>query len=175
MNINKTKGEHQAYLSIGSNIGEKKRNLDDAINGLDGYEEIQIISISSFYMTEPQNFKNQDWFLNAALKIKTDLGPEELLAVLKQLEKIMDKSGKTFRFGPRTIDLDIIYYDHLVLKTGTLEIPHPRMHERCFVLVPLCDIGLHEIHPVFNLRSDELLKKLEQQETQKVILLEEGI
>ena len=172
MNINK--GEHQAYLSIGSNRGDKRKNLDEAFNRLGGHEKIKVISISSFYMTEPQNFKDQDWFLNAALKIKTELSPEDLLVVLKQLEKSLDKDGKAFRFGPRTIDLDIIYYDSLVLKTGALEIPHPRMHKRCFVLVPLYEIGPEEIHPVLNLRSDELLKKIEHQETQKVILLEEG-
>jgi len=172
LNINKE--EHQAYLSIGSNRGDKRKNLDEAVNRLAGHERIKVMSISSFYMTEPQNFKDQDWFLNAALKIKTELGPEDLLVVLKQLEKSLDKDGKAFRFGPRTIDLDIIYYDSLVLKTGALEIPHPRMHERCFVLVPLCDIGPQEIHPVLKLSSDELLKKIELQETQKVMLLKEG-
>jgi len=161
-------------LSIGSNRGDKKKNLEDAIHLLGKHEAINIISVSSFYMTEPQNFMDQDWFLNAALKIKTGLGPEDLLIVLKQLEKSLDKDGKAFRFGPRAIDLDIIYYDNLALKTGILEIPHPRMHERCFVLVPLCDIGPQEIHPVLKLRSDELLKKIELQETQKVILLKEG-
>ena len=173
MNIKNKNWEHSVYLSIGSNIGDKKRNLDDVINLLDKHEEIEVISISSFYMTEPQNFKDQDWFLNAALKIKTGLGPEDLLVIFKQFEKTMDKDGKVFRFGPRTIDLDIIYYDDLVIKTETLEIPHPRMHERCFVLVPLCDIASEEIHPVFNLRSDELLRNIEQQKTQKVILLKE--
>ena len=161
-------------MSIGSNRGDKKKNLEDAIHLLGKHEAINIISVSSFYMTEPQNFMDQDWFLNAALKIKTGLGPEDLLIVLKQLEKSLDKDGKAFRFGPRAIDLDIIYYDNLALKTGILEIPHPRMHERCFVLVPLCDIGPQEIHPVLKLRSDELLKKIELQETQKVILLKEG-
>ena len=161
-------------MSIGSNRGDKKKNLEDAIHLLGKHEAINIISVSSLYMTEPQNFMDQDWFLNAALKIKTGLGPEDLLIVLKQLEKSLDKDGKAFRFGPRAIDLDIIYYDNLALKTGILEIPHPRMHERCFVLVPLCDIGPQEIHPVLKLRSDELLKKIELQETQKVILLKEG-
>jgi 2-amino-4-hydroxy-6-hydroxymethyldihydropteridine diphosphokinase len=156
-------------------MGDKKKNLDNAIYLIGGHEEIEVISISFFYMTEPQNFKEQDWFLNAALKIKTGLGPEDLLAVFKQLEKIMGQDGKVFRFGPRTIDLDIIYYDDLVIKTEMLEIPHPRMHERCFVLVPLCDIGPEEIHPVFNLRSDELLKNIEQQKTQEVILLKEEV
>lgn len=161
-------------MSIGSNRGEKKKNLDEAVTRLAGHEGIKVVSVSSFYMTEPQNFKDQDWFLNAVLKIKTELCPEDLLVVLKELEKSLDKDGKAFRFGPRTIDLDIIYYDNLVLKTGDLEIPHPRMHERCFVLVPLCDIGPEEIHPVLKLRSDELLKKIELQDTQKVMLLKEG-
>ncbi len=175
MKTNNKNREHSVYLSIGSNVGDKKKNLDNAIFILGRHEEIDVIRVSPFYKTEPQNYIDQDWFLNAVLKIKTGMGPEDLLSVFKQLEKTMDKDGKAFRFGPRIIDLDIIYYDDRVIKTKTLEIPHPRMHERCFVLVPLCDIEPEKIHPVFNLRSDELLKKIEQQETQKVILLKEGV
>ncbi len=161
-----------AYLSIGSNIGDKKKNLDDAINFLDRHDKIDVVAVSLFYKTQPQNYIDQEWFVNAALKIETKLAPEKLLATLKSLEKTLDKNGKSFRFGPRIIDLDIIYYENVVLKTDQLEIPHPRMHERCFVLMPICDIGAHEIHPVLKQRSDELLKKIEKQETQKVILLE---
>jgi len=160
------------YLSIGSNIGDKKQNLKNAITRLHKLNKIEVIEVSSFYKTQPQNYTDQDWFVNAALKIKTLLGPQELLSVLKIVEKDLDKDGKSFRFGPRVIDLDIIYYEDLILKTKTLEIPHPRMHERCFVLIPICDIGAHTIHPVLKCRSDELLKKIEKQETQKVILLD---
>ena len=167
--------QHIAYLSIGSNIGDKKKNLNEAAVLLNSHDKIEVLSISSFYKTEPQNFIDQDWFVNAALKIKTVLNPEDLIAVIKNLEKDLDKDGKPFRFGPRIIDIDIVYYDNLVLKTRHLEIPHPRMHERCFVLTPICDIGAHTIHPVLNLRSDELLKRLEKQETQKVILLEQEV
>lgn len=165
---------YPAYLSIGSNLGEKKKNLDNAIHLLSREETIKVAQVSSFYMTEPQNFKDQDWFLNAVLKIETCLDPEALLLVLKQVESTMDKTGKPFRFGPRMIDLDIIYYSDLIVKTGLLEIPHPRMHERCFVLVPLCDISPQAVHPVFKLRTDELLKNIEQQEAQKVVLFKEG-
>jgi len=160
------------YLSIGSNIGDKKQNLKNAITRLHKLNKIEVIEVSSFYKTQPQNYTDQDWFVNAALKIKTLLGPQELLSVLKIVEKDLDKDGKSFRFGPRVIDLDIIYYEDLILKTKPLEIPHPRMHERCFVLIPICDIGAHTIHPVLKCRSDELLKKIEKQETQKVILLD---
>lgn len=165
--------QHIAYLSIGSNVGDRKKNLQNAITLLDSHKKIDVDCVSPFYKTEPQNYTDQDWFINAAVKIKTRLNPEDLLSALKALEKDLDKDGKPFRFGPRIIDLDIVYYDDLTLKTSKLEIPHPRMHERCFVLIPICDIGAHEIHPVLNLRSDELLKKIEKQETQKVILLEQ--
>lgn len=165
--------QHIVYLSIGSNIGDKKKNLATAISQLQRHDQIHVADVSAFYKTEPQNYTDQDWFVNAALKVETRLGPESLLAALKTLEKELDKDGKPFRFGPRIIDLDIIFYDDLILKTGHLEIPHPRMHERCFVLVPICDIGAQINHPVLNLRSEELLEKLEKQETQKVVLLDE--
>lgn len=163
---------HIVYLSIGSNVGNKKKNLENAIAALDCSGQINVIDVSLFYKTEPQNYADQDWFVNAALKIDTKLDPDALLKILKALEKNLDRDGKPFRFGPRIIDLDIVYYDGLILKTDWLEIPHPRMHERCFVLIPICDIGAQIVHPVLNLRSDELLKNIERQETQKVILLD---
>ena len=164
---------HIVYLSMGSNIGDKKQNIEDALALLNRFDTIEVGCVSSFYKTQPQNFTDQDWFINAAVKIKTVLDPGELLGVLKTVEQQLDKDGKPFRFGPRIIDLDIVYYDDLILKTEQLEIPHPRMHERCFVLIPICDIGAQTIHPVLNLRSDELLKKIEEQETQKVIRWDE--
>jgi 2-amino-4-hydroxy-6-hydroxymethyldihydropteridine diphosphokinase len=146
--------QHIVYLSIGSNIGDKKKNLNDATAILNCHDKIDVVEVSSFYKTEPQNFTDQDWFVNAALKIRTVLTPEDLIAVIKTLEKDLDEDGKPFRFGPRIIDIDIIYYDNLVLKNKHL------------------DIGAHKIHPVLTLRSDDLLKKIEKQETQKVILLD---
>lgn len=165
--------QHTAYLSIGSNVGKKKKNLDAAVALLNQRPDMSVVSVSNFYRTQPQDYTQQDWFVNAVLKIETTLEPGALLDTLKQTEFDLDEEGKPFRFGPRIIDLDIIYYDDLILKTDRLEIPHPRMHERCFVLVPLCDIGAETIHPELKKSTVELLDNIEKQETQEVILLDE--
>lgn len=160
-----------AFLSIGSNLGDKRANLDAAVSKLQHEPEINVTGVSSYYRTQPQNYTDQDWFVNAALKIKTGLSPEDLLDALKNIESSMDRDGKPFRFGPRLIDLDIIYYGDRVFKNARLEIPHPRMHERCFVLVPMCDIGADKIHPVLQKTPGELLDRIEEKQTQGVILL----
>ena len=161
-----------AYLSIGSNKGDKKENLNLAIESLDNHALIRVIAVSSFYKTQPQNFEDQDWFVNAALKVETQAAPEELLEILKLIELSLDKEGKAFRFGPRIIDLDIIYYQNQIVKTKYLDIPHPRMQERCFVLRPLCDIGADTLHPVLDKTPEQLLKIIEKQTHQEVILLD---
>lgn len=163
---------HEVYLSIGSNVGDKSANLDAAVKLMDCHKDISVTTVSSYYKTQPQNYTDQDWFVNAAVKIKTGLDPQSLLDAVKRLEADLDKKGKPFRFGPRIIDLDIIYYADHIFKSQQLEIPHPRMHERCFVLVPLCDIGPNITHPVSGLTPDELLENIEKQETQKVVLLD---
>jgi 2-amino-4-hydroxy-6-hydroxymethyldihydropteridine diphosphokinase len=161
-----------AYLSIGSNKGDKKENLNLAIDCLEHHTLIRVLAVSSFYKTQPQNFEDQDWFVNAALKVETQAQPEELLEILKQIELSLDKEGKTFRFGPRIIDLDIIYFQNKIVKTQYLDIPHPRMQERCFVLRPLCDIGADISHPVLDKTPEQLLKIIEDQTHQEVILLD---
>ena len=162
-----------AFLSIGSNKGEKKENLDQAIHALDRHSLISVNQVSRFYKTRPQNYADQDWFLNAALEVQTKTeDPFELLKMIKEIESFLDRDGKEFRFGPRKIDLDIVYFENWVLKTGILELPHPRMHERCFVLKPICDIGPDMIHPVFQLKTSELLKTIEHEKDQEVILLD---
>ena len=163
------------FLSIGSNKGEKSDNLNKAIHCLTDHNLIRVVAVSSFYKTQPQNFEDQDWFVNAAVKIETQAEPEELLVILKQTEQSLDKQGKTFRFGPRIIDLDIIYFQNRVFKTDHLEIPHPRMQERCFVLRPMCDIGADIIHPVLGKTPEQLLKIIEKQTRQEVILLDQGV
>jgi 2-amino-4-hydroxy-6-hydroxymethyldihydropteridine diphosphokinase len=163
-----------AVLSIGSNKGDKPANLHLAIACLDTHEQIQVIAVSRFYKTQPQNFVDQDWFVNAAVKIRCCTSePRELLNMLKQIESSMDKQGKSFRFGPRKIDLDIIYFDDRIMKTPELEIPHPRMHERHFVLRPMCDIEPGTVHPVLGLTTQALFNQIETQENQAVIPLDE--
>ena len=161
-----------AYLSIGSNMGDKLVNLSRAIRCLENRDDIHVEKVSGFYKTAPQNYVDQDWFVNAALKINTTLSPETLLTVLKEIEKEQDKDGKPFRFGPRKIDLDIIFYGNQVMATDTLEIPHPRMHERNFVLTPLCDLDSNLVHPVKKMTVGELLKNLPN-DNQAVIALDE--
>ncbi|MBU0970656.1 MAG: 2-amino-4-hydroxy-6-hydroxymethyldihydropteridine diphosphokinase [Proteobacteria bacterium] len=161
-----------AYLSIGSNKGDKAGNLNQAIDCLNRHSLIQVAGVSSFYRTQPQNFEDQDWFVNAAVKIQTPVEPEGLLGILKQIERSIDPEGKAFRFGPRKIDLDIVLFENRVLKTDLLEIPHPRMQERCFVLRPMCDIGADTLHPVLHKTPRQLLMEIETQESQKVILLD---
>lgn len=162
-----------AYLSIGSNKGNKIENLARALNCLRSDEGIEVDAkgVSELYRTAPQNYTDQDWFVNGALKITTSHSPDILLDRLKAVEQELDKEGKPFRFGPRIIDLDIIYYDDRIMKSERLELPHPRMHERCFVLKPLCDIAVNKVHPVLNKTTDELLKQIETDESQAVIPL----
>lgn len=162
-----------AYLSIGSNKGDKKENLAKAIARLDQEADLRVKAVSLFYRTAPQNYTDQDWFVNAALKVETRHNPESLLDLLKVIEQALDSEGKPFRFGPRAIDLDIIYFDNVILKTDRLEIPHPRMHERCFVLRPMCDIGENSVHPILKQTPVELLQQIETLENQEVIPLDQ--
>lgn len=162
-----------AFLSIGSNKGQKRQNLEQAIDALDRHPLITVDRISHFYRTRPQNYGDQDWFVNAALKIETKAqGPFELFDIIKKIESFLDQEGKPFRFGPRKIDLDLVYFEDWVLKTRFLELPHPRMHERCFVLKPICDIGPDMIHPVFKQKTRELLEIIEHENGQEVIFLD---
>lgn len=160
-----------AFLSMGTNVGNKIANLGLAIRRLRETPGIFIVALSKFYKTAPQNYTDQDWFVNAAIKINTAYSPKQLLDVLQAIEKEQDRDGKPFRFGPRKIDLDIIFYGQRVMNTATLVLPHPRMHERAFVLKPLCDIDKDLVHPVNGLTVGELFEKIKMDESQAVIAL----
>jgi len=160
-----------AYLSIGSNKGNTLKNLHQAIQELNEMTRLQVTAVSGFYKTAPQNFEDQEWFVNAAIEIQTDLAPEDLLKVLKGIENKLDQKGKAFRFGPRIIDLDIVLYGKTIYESRDLIIPHPRMHERSFVLIPLCDIDPALVHPLKNKTIKYLSDKLKTTENQEVLPL----
>jgi 2-amino-4-hydroxy-6-hydroxymethyldihydropteridine diphosphokinase len=133
------------YLSLGSNLGDRVVNLRSAIRLL--ASKMQVLAESSIYETEPWGYSEQPTFLNMALKASTQLEPHELLSFLKEIEKSMGRK-ETFRFGPRLIDLDILFYDELILDTPDLTIPHAHLTERAFVIFPMAEIAPEHIHPI---------------------------
>lgn len=141
-------GKHTAYISAGSNIGDKLLNCKNGLSALAGSGAAVIKAWSHFYKTSPVGYIDQDWFVNAAVKIETELSPSELLNEMVSIQAKAGRSSDSVRFGPRILDLDIIFYDDVVIELSGLTIPHPRMHERRFVLEPLCDIDPDLIHPV---------------------------
>ncbi|GAB4522785.1 MAG: 2-amino-4-hydroxy-6-hydroxymethyldihydropteridine diphosphokinase [Anaerolineales bacterium] len=154
------------FLSIGSNLGDRAANLQAAIQALSPWVQVQ--ASSHVYETAPWGYTDQPAFLNMALSGPTHLPPRRLLAVLKGIEMRLGRRS-TFRYGPRVIDLDIIFYDDLCLDTPCLSIPHPRMHQRAFVLVPLCDIAPQWMHPRLHKTVRALRAEISSQEVRMFI------
>jgi len=136
-----------AYIGIGSNIGEREKNLNHAIEMLNLTNEVDVTTVSSYINTAPVGYTEQSDFLNAVVEVKTTLSAHELLEACKHIEKEL-KRVRIIRWGPRTIDLDILLYGDLILTEENLTIPHPRMHQREFVLKPLNEIAPQAFHPV---------------------------
>lgn len=143
------------YLALGSNIGDRAQNLREAVRRLRA-AGICIAAASSVYETEPVDYLDQPWFLNAVLEAQTDLTAPELLTTLRQIEGQMG-SRKPFVKGPRLIDLDILLYEYAKIDTPDLQVPHPRMLQRNFVLVPLAEIAPNLRHPDWPAIVAELL------------------
>ncbi len=148
---------HRAFIGLGANTGNRAQNLVDAVHRL--AENAEVIHTSSIYETEPWGFEDQPKFLNQVIEIKTGLDPMDLLDFLKDIESAMGRE-KTFRYGPRKIDLDILFYDDLVYASDTLTIPHPFLHERAFVLIPLDEIAPGLVHPELNMTIGELAENI---------------
>lgn len=146
-----------AFIGIGSNVGDKEDNVERAIQLLK--KKVKILKVSSFYKTEPMYYEKQDWFMNCVVKVETRMKPKELLTFLRRIE---DRLGKNlpFKYGPRTIDLDILFYGKEVVSEDELEIPHPRIKERGFVLIPLSEIEPDFIHPVLKVDMKTLAGNL---------------
>lgn len=128
-----------AYLGLGSNVGDRLANLRHAVDLLASTPGISVEKVGGLYETEPVGVKEQPWFLNTAVRVSTELSPHELLVAAKGVEAAVGRTP-TFRWGPREIDVDVLLYDDLRLADATLTVPHPRMAERLFVLLPLRDL-----------------------------------
>lgn len=137
----------QVYISVGSNLGDKEANINSALEKLKSDDRIRDFIVSSFYQTKPYGYLEQDDFINAAISFQTLYSPDELLEVIRQIEKEGGRE-RTIHWGPRTIDLDILLYDDKIIQTKDLIIPHPEMHLREFVLKPLAEIAPWATHPV---------------------------
>jgi len=144
-----------AYLGIGSNLGDREANINKALVELVRSGKCRLTRVSSIYETEPVGIKEQPYFLNAAVEIETELAPKDLLATLREVER---KTGreKTFKWGPRVIDIDILLYSDECVAEDNLEIPHPEMHKRSFVLSPLAEIAPHVKHPRLGLSAQQM-------------------
>ena len=158
------RGWHTAYIALGSNLGDKEANLRLGVEGLRSTRGCRVEAVSDFLVTAPYGGVEQDDFLNGAMKIRTLLTPHELLERLHEIEQEA-KRERVVRWGPRTLDLDILLYDDLILDEEELHIPHIEMYKRDFVLKPLCQIAPYARHPVYNRTVAELLADLERLKT----------
>lgn len=154
-----TRGWHTAYVAFGSNLGDKKKFLDDGIQGLRTTPSCEVEAVSEYLVTEPYGGVEQDEFLNGVLKLRTLLTPEELLDRLHELEAAANRE-RIIHWGPRTLDLDILFYDNEIIDTPDLHIPHIDMENRDFVLKPMDEIAPYYRHPVLNKTIHQLLNEL---------------
>ena len=154
-----TRRWHTAYVAFGSNLGDKKKFLDDGIQGLRTTPSCEVEAVSEYLVTEPYGGVEQDEFLNGVLKLRTLLTPEELLDRLHELEAAANRE-RIIHWGPRTLDLDILFYDNEIIDTPDLHIPHIDMENRDFVLKPMDEIAPYYRHPVLNKTIHQLLNEL---------------
>ena len=146
-----------AYIGIGSNLGRRINNCNEALKYLSTFSKI--LSVSSLYESKPAGYTKQPKFINAVVKIQTKFSPENLLSSLKLIEKKMGRE-RTFRWGPRIIDLDILFYENLILESDNLIIPHEELQKRRFVLEPILEIESGLIHPKLKISIKDLANKL---------------
>ncbi len=157
-------------IGLGSNIGDKGGNLKEAIERIATFRGTTIEKVSSFYKTDPVGYLEQDWFVNAVVKVLTNMAPPEMLHALLEIESVLGRV-RDKRWGPRIIDIDILFFGNEIITQNHLIIPHRQLHRRKFVLKPLKEIAPGFIHPVFKKSVLDLYEELESDE--KVIKIEE--
>ena len=148
---------HQAFLSLGSNLGDKAENLKHACERL-SLKGLQVEKASVLYHTEPVDYKDQDWFLNQVLQVGAHVGPQQLLHFCLEVDSDLGRERRIPR-GPRLIDIDVLLYDQIILNLPELQIPHPRMHLRRFVLEPLLTLAPDVLHPGLRKTISTLLEE----------------
>ena len=153
------RGWHEAFVAFGSNLGDKEKFIDEAIEALSNLPQINIVAISDKIVTEPYGNVEQDVFLNGVMKIETLLPADELLQILQKVEEHAGRERK-IHWGPRTLDLDIIFYDDDIISEDDLIVPHPDMKNRDFVLKPLMQIAPYKLHPVYTKTISDMYTEL---------------
>ncbi len=152
--------QHRAYIGLGSNLGERNDILNGAVESLNDRPLIEVTRVSSFIETDPVGGPPQPPYLNGAAEMNTVLSPIKLLYTLHDIEQDFGRE-RLERWGPRTLDLDLLLYEQQIIDTNVLTVPHPRLHTRRFVLEPLNEIAPHALHPILNKTVESMLETLE--------------
>lgn len=150
---------NKVYIAAGSNLGDKEETLKEAIDKIYKRKDCVVTKVSNFYTTDPVGYEDQDQFVNCVFEIDTLQTPSELMDTLLEVEKDF-KRERIIRWGPRTLDLDIIFYNDIISYDEHILIPHPRAHERQFVMKPMCDINPYYVHPIYRKRVMDISSEL---------------
>lgn len=158
VSVKVSRGWHLAYIGLGSNIGDSRMYLEDAVSMLEADPNCEVVKVSDWITTKPYGYVEQSDFLNGCLALRTIYNPHKLLKVLHKIENEM-KREREFKWGPRTLDLDILFYDDEIINKKELIVPHPDMQNRDFVLKPMAQIAPYKLHPIFMKRISQMLEE----------------